>query len=76
MARATNDWIFDWDIATGESWANASLHRLLGSDAQLTPGDEDGVSRTLTFQQFVHPEDMEVFGRGLRAALHSDRNAW
>ncbi|AMP39386.1 MULTISPECIES: EAL domain-containing protein [Ralstonia solanacearum species complex] len=76
VARATNDWIFDWDIATGESWANASLHRLLGSDALLASGDEDGVSRTLTFQQFVHPEDMEAFGWGLRAALHSDRNAW
>ncbi|APF90183.1 EAL domain-containing protein (plasmid) [Ralstonia solanacearum] len=76
VARATNDWIFDWDIATGESWANASLHRLLGSDALLAQGDEDGVSRTLTFQQFVHPEDMVAFGRGLRAALHSDRDAW
>lgn len=76
VARATNDWIFDWDIATGESWANASLHRLLGSDALLAQGDEDGVSRTLTFQQFVHPEDMAAFGRGLRAALHSDRDAW
>lgn len=76
VARATNDWIFDWDIATGESWVNASLHRLLGSDALLASGDEDGVSRTLTFQQFVHPEDMEAFGWGLRAALHSDRNAW
>lgn len=76
VARATNDWIFDWDIATGESWVNASLHRLLGSDPLLASGDEGGVSRTLTFQQFVHPEDMEAFGWGLRAALHSDRNAW
>lgn len=39
VARATNDWIFDWDIATGESWANASLHRLLGSDALLGPSE-------------------------------------
>lgn len=76
VARATNDWIFDWDIATGESWANASLHRLLGSDALLGPSEGDGVSRTLTFQQFVHPDDVEAFGAALRAALNSDRDSW
>jgi len=80
VASATNDWIFDWDIATGESWANASLHRLLGSDALLEPGEGDGMgggtSRTLTFHQFVHPDDVDVFGKGLRAALHSDRDSW
>ncbi|WP_296228954.1 EAL domain-containing protein [Ralstonia sp. UBA689] len=84
VARATNDWIFDWDLATGESWANASLHRLLGSDALLGPGggegDGDGMgggtSRTLTFHQFVHPEDVPAFGNELRTVLHSDRDTW
>ncbi|MRS97488.1 EAL domain-containing protein [Ralstonia pickettii] len=80
VARATNDWIFDWDIATGESWANASLHRLLGSDALLGPEDDDGAgggtSRTLTFQQFVHPDDVDAFARELRAVLNSDRDSW
>jgi diguanylate cyclase (GGDEF)-like protein/PAS domain S-box-containing protein len=76
VARATNDWIFDWDIATGESWANASLHRLLGSDALLGQGDDDGVSRTLTFQQFVHPDDVDAFAHELRAVLNSDRDSW
>jgi len=76
VARATNDWIFDWDIATGESWANASLHRLLGSDALLGPSDGEGISRALTFQQFVHPDDVEAFGQELRAVLHSDRDSW
>ncbi|CAJ0777453.1 PAS domain S-box protein [Ralstonia holmesii] len=80
VARATNDWIFDWDIATGESWANASLHRLLGSDALLSRGDDDGTgggtSRTLTFHQFVHPDDVDAFGHELRAVLNSDRDSW
>ena len=76
VARATNDWIFDWDIATGESWANASLHRLLGSDLLLDQGDDDGVSRTLTFHQFVHPDDVDAFGQELRAVLTSDRDSW
>ncbi|ANH75158.1 diguanylate cyclase domain protein [Ralstonia insidiosa] len=80
VARATNDWIFDWDIATGESWANASLHRLLGSDALLGPGEDygmgGGTSRTLTFHQFVHPDDVDAFGQQLRAVLHSDRGSW
>lgn len=76
VARATNDWIFDWDIATGESWANASLHRLLGSDALLSQGKEDGVFRTLTFHQFVHPDDVASFEQALRAALQSDADSW
>ncbi|MGR5519048.1 PAS domain-containing protein, partial [Vibrio harveyi] len=35
-----------------------------------------GTSRTLTFHQFVHPDDVDAFGQQLRAVLHSDRGSW
>lgn len=80
VTRAANDWILGWDIATGESWVNASLHRLLDSGALLDSGDDDGVgegiSRTLTFQQFVHPDDIDAFTREPRAILSPSRDSW
>ncbi|MBU1326090.1 MAG: PAS domain S-box protein [Alphaproteobacteria bacterium] len=70
MARATNDVVWDWDIARDALWWNSNLQDLFGySPAQdLTPVE--------FWSQHTHPDDRDRVQAGFTAALESSQTIW
>jgi len=68
VARATNDIVWDWDLATGERWWNENLTSLLGYE-------RSAVQRGAAFWG-VHPQDRERVEAGVNAAIASRNSTW
>jgi urea ABC transporter urea binding protein len=61
--RGTGDGIFDWNITTGEAFASARLLEMLGYTEQELPYSYE------TWQNLVHPEDLEPTKAAFQAHL-------
>ncbi|MBI3804637.1 MAG: PAS domain S-box protein [Nitrospirae bacterium] len=70
IARATNDAIWDWDLATNTLWWNDSFKSLFGYKAEeIEPGIESWSNR-------IHPEDKERVLSNIRADIDSSEQFW
>ena len=70
VAKATNDAIWDWDLATNSLWWNEGFTRLLGFDqGEIAPGIESWITR-------IHPDDCQAIMRDIHAAIHEGREFW
>ena len=69
-ARATNDAIWDWDIATDQIRWNDAVRTLFGySEDQVDPSSD-------WWKERVHPEDRERVQASIRAVIEGDEAHW
>lgn len=70
IARATNDAIWDWDLATDAVWWNEGFQKLFGYSA-----DEAGCDvKSLT--ERLHPDDLERVTHDIRKLIDSGQQNW
>ena len=70
VARATNDAIFDWDMASGALWLGESFDALFN----YQPGE---MPHTISaWEERIHPEDRPQVSASLSAAVDSDAAEW
>ncbi len=70
VAKATNDAVWDWDLASNELWWNANLQKLFRYDT----GD---VQPTLDWwEERVHPQDRRRVMVSLEAAVTNSQQFW
>jgi len=70
LQRATNDSVYDWDIAAGTLHWNEATHTVFGySPEQMTPDFDWWVER-------LHPEDRERITSNLREAIQRGDEVW
>jgi diguanylate cyclase (GGDEF)-like protein/PAS domain S-box-containing protein len=70
VALATNDALWDWDLATDEVWWNESFQALFGYQPQ-------DVSPRLAFRMDrIHPDDRDRVSAGMLAAIASGKTFW
>ena len=70
IARATNDVIWDWDIAAGTFWWSPSFyHQFKLSPEEVLPGIESWKSR-------IHPDDVEQVLASTGEFLRGSRSTW
>ncbi|HXF94696.1 MAG TPA: PAS domain S-box protein [Gemmatimonadales bacterium] len=70
VGRATNDAIWDYDLATGEVWWSESVQTLFGySDREIEPG-------TAFWERRLHPDERERVIADARAALEGSGAYW
>ncbi|CAN5857410.1 hypothetical protein BH23GEM7_BH23GEM7_25050 [soil metagenome] len=70
VSRATNDVIWDWDLATDELLWNETLETTFGYP-------HDAVPPTIEFwYQHIHPEDREHVVESIHTALDDGSTAW
>ncbi len=70
VARATNDVVWDWDLATQRLWWNENFQTLFGYAAgEIEPGIESWESR-------LHPEDRERVLRDIHALIDGGGQYW
>lgn len=70
IARTTKDSLWEWNLETGELWANQMHQHLYG----LT--SDDPVPTAEEWEQKIHPDDRERIIEAQREALASDKNDW
>ncbi len=68
-SRATNDVIWDWDLATNEVWINEAWHTQLGYPQQ------DRINIT-AWSEGIHPEDAERVVNEIREAIDGGAQFW
>src|SRR5579863_7581530 len=69
-ARATQDVVWDWDLATNQGWRNEQFQTLFGyGHGEVLPG-------TSAWRSCLHPEDRERVVAGMRAAIDSGAQTW
>ncbi|MBW8890182.1 MAG: PAS domain S-box protein [Fibrobacteres bacterium] len=69
IARATNDAVWEWKPAGGETWWNERLYQLFGYPPGTLPGMEAWEAR-------LHPEDRERALASLRQVLEDGAHTW
>ncbi len=67
-AKATNDVVWDWDLATDEVWRSENFAQIVG--AQLSAGPFD------YWVQRIHPDEKERVLSGVRMALAGSGQFW
>ncbi len=67
-AQATNDVLWDWDLATDQVMWNAAKQSLLGYDQEPTPAT--------WWKERLHPDDRAQVFTSIGAALAGDASAW
>jgi PAS domain S-box-containing protein len=68
--QATNDIIWDWNIATNHLSWNESVEQFLGRKrAEMPPTVE-------SWRQHIHPEDREGIVAGIRRSIDSGESSW
>ncbi|MCG3114143.1 MAG: PAS domain S-box protein [Candidatus Manganitrophus sp. SA1] len=68
--RATNDAVWDWNLATNALWWNENLQTLFGyRPEEIEPGIESWTSR-------LHPEDKERVLSGIHTAIVASDQLW
>jgi PAS domain S-box-containing protein len=70
LAKATNDAIWEWDLATGTVWWNEGLEKLLGFRHQEITLTVD------TWMDHIHPDDQIRVRDGIHHAIELGRQAW
>jgi PAS domain S-box-containing protein len=70
MARATNDAVWDLDIATNRMWWNVGVRSFLGYPADTVGSDLNW------WQDHIHPEDKERVISAVRAILEGGGRFW
>lgn len=63
VSKATNDAVWDWDLATDQIWGNESYCKLLGVN------NSDGL-RFSNFIDRLHPEDRDKVIENFKQAIH------
>ena len=70
VARATNDAVWDWDLATNARWWNEGYESLFG----YTPEETDpGIDSWI---KFIHPDDVARVTHGIHKVIDDGRDAW
>jgi PAS domain S-box-containing protein len=69
LARATNDAIWDWNLATNETWRSEGFQKLFGQNAEANPSIDD-------WSTHIHPEDRERVTTGISRALDGASESW
>ncbi len=70
ISYATNDVIWDWDIATDKIWWNDSMAEMFGYQlSELGSGLE-------SWKALVHPDDTEKVLESLYSVMDSSKNDW
>ncbi|HEX9996067.1 MAG TPA: PAS domain S-box protein [Abditibacterium sp.] len=69
VARATNDAIWDWDLATDEIWWNSNVETVFGYSAQE-------IHPVSWWEEYIHPDDRERVMDGLRHVIESGKHFW
>ncbi|HYG67575.1 MAG TPA: GAF domain-containing protein, partial [Anaeromyxobacteraceae bacterium] len=70
IGKATNDAVWDWDLATNQLWWNEAYYRHFGFPAQeRRPGLESWSER-------VHPEDHDRVVTSLHAVIEGGGDTW
>lgn len=70
IAATTHDAIWEWNLETGELWANATHQGLYGlTKADPVPSNEMWIQR-------IHPDDRDLIVNGLEKKLNSEENVW
>ncbi len=70
VARATNDAIWDWDLATDRVWWNQGIFTLF----QYPPEQVDGASSWRLAR--LHPDDVDRVASGMRAVMERKGQFW
>ncbi|HEY0073371.1 MAG TPA: PAS domain-containing protein, partial [Abditibacteriaceae bacterium] len=70
LSRATNDAVYDWDIATGVLWWNDNLESLFGHrKAEFEPTIDYWESK-------IHPDDRQRVSNSLSAVIDEGEQLW
>ena len=70
VARATNDAVWDWDLAINSVWWNEGYQTLFGYRLEdIKPGID-------SWYDPIHPDDRERVFRGVHALIDSAAQAW
>ena len=67
-ARATNDVVWDWDLATNIVWRSENFAQIVGTDVSTGPFE--------SWMIRIHPNDSERVLAGLNTARNSDGRFW
>ena len=70
VAKATNDAVWDWDLATDVLWCNEAVRTLFGY------GREDIGGTGAWWKSLIHPDDRVRVMNGIDAALAGGRDLW
>jgi PAS domain S-box-containing protein len=70
VTRATNDAIFDWDLASNQVWLSEGFETLFGYE---TTGSEPTVD---FFRRRLHPEDRDRVLAGIQETIDRGGTAW
>lgn len=70
VGRATNDIVWDWDVARDHVWRSEALQTVLG----YSP--EEAVPKDIWWAERLHPEDRERVDRGLFDVLSGEGSFW
>lgn len=70
LAKATDDAVWDWDVARDALWWGDGLSTLFGFDAQEIGGTSEAWSSR------IHPDDRERVVASLTAALEGSTSSW
>jgi PAS domain S-box-containing protein len=70
MARATNDAVWDWDLASGRMWWNVGVRSFLGY-----PSDSVGADFGW-WKEHLHPEDRDRVLAAIRAVIDGGGRYW
>jgi PAS domain S-box-containing protein len=69
IGQATNDALWDWNLATGEMWWNESYRKMLGVTDAAPPRFEAWIAG-------IHPDDREQIVAELKAAAAGSAQSW
>ena len=70
VARATNDVLWEWDIATDHIWLNEGMQTVFGYTV-------DQIENRYEFwRDGIHPEDLKEIQRGIYQFLDGDEEIW
>lgn len=70
VADATNDAVWDWDLATNVLWWNTNYYTRFGFDPKITPHTIE------SWYQHIHPDDKERVVSGIHRVIGGGGNAW
>ncbi|PVY42314.1 chemotaxis protein CheB [Pontibacter virosus] len=70
VSMATNDVVWDWNLASNEIWWSDGLHKMLGfHENEMSGGLEGWFSK-------LHPEDRKEVERSVNDAINSGKKQW
>ncbi|HEY0067967.1 MAG TPA: chemotaxis protein CheB [Flavisolibacter sp.] len=70
IANATNDAIWDWDLANNSVWWNESFYKSFGYERTTE------VSRGDAWLNFIHPDDRERISHSIHEAINKNSRNW